>query len=179
MLTQPLFLIGLVAVGIPIAIHLLQLRRYKKVYFSNVEMLEALQEEDRRQRNLRQWLILLARVLAIVFLVLAFCRPVIKNPASQLKAGGTAVSVYLDNSYSMECGGLDGSLMESARQKAREIAAAYRPGDQFQLLTNDLAGDQFHWLSREEFLQAVDAVQTSAVSQQLSSVARRQADRNE
>ncbi|MBO4599578.1 MAG: BatA domain-containing protein, partial [Bacteroidales bacterium] len=131
MLTHPLFLIGLVAVAIPIVIHLLQLRRYKKVYFSNVDMLEELQNEDRKQRNLRQLLILAARILAIVFLVLAFCQPVIKNRDSQLKSGGTVVSVYVDNSYSMECGGMDGSLLESARQKAREIAAAYKPGDQF------------------------------------------------
>ena len=176
MLTQPLFLIGLVAVGIPIAIHLLQLRRYRKVYFSNVDMLEELQNEDRRQRNLRQLLILAARILTILFLVLAFCQPVIRNRNSQIKAGGTVVSVYLDNSYSMECGGMEGSLLESARQKAREIAEAYKPGDQFQLLTNDFAGVQFHWLSREEFLTAVDAVQTSAATQNLSAVALRQND---
>ena len=176
MLTQPLFLIGLVAVGIPIAIHLLQLRRYRKVYFSNVDMLEELQNEDRRQRNLRQLLILAARILTILFLVLAFCQPVIRNRNSQIKAGGTVVSVYLDNSYSMECGGMEGSLLESARQKAREIAEAYKPGDQFQLLTNDFAGGQFHWLSREEFLTAVAAVQTSADTQNLSAVALRQND---
>ena len=102
MLTYPLFLIGLAAVGIPIAIHLLQLRRYRKVYFSNVEMLEELESENRRQRNLRQLLILAARILAIVFLVLAFCQPVIPDKDTQMTSGGTAVSVYIDNSYSME-----------------------------------------------------------------------------
>ena len=176
MFTHPLFLIGLVAVGIPIAIHLLNLRRYKKVYFSNVDMLEELHNEDRRQRNIRQLLILAMRILAIVFLVLAFAQPVIKNKASQLQPGGTVVSVYVDNSYSMESGGMEGSLLESARRKAREVAAAYKPGDQFQLLTNDLGGRQFRWLSREEFLSAIDALQTSAVTQPLSAVARRQQD---
>ena len=122
MLTAPLFLIGLVAVGIPIAIHLLQLRRYRKVYFSNVEMLEALQNESRKQNNLRRLLILLARIAAIVFLVLAFCQPVIPNKNAQLQAGGTVVSVYLDNSYSMQSGGMEGSLIESAKKKAREAA---------------------------------------------------------
>ena len=174
MFTYPLFLIGLVAVGLPIAIHLLQLRRYKKVYFSNVDMLDELQSEDRRQRNLRQLLILAARILAIIFLVLAFCQPVIGNKRSQQQQGGTVVSVYVDNSFSMESGGMDGSLLESARRKAREIAAAYKPGDQFQLLTNDLHGDQFQWLSREEFLTAVDALQPSPVSMRLSAVAERQ-----
>lgn len=176
MLTNPLFLIGLVAVGIPIAIHLLQLRRYRKVYFSNVDMLEELQNESRKQHDLRRLLILVARILAIVFLVLAFCQPVIRNRASKMKAGGTAVSVYVDNSYSMECGGMEGSLIESARQKAREIAEAYKPDDMFQLITNDMDGSQFRWLTREEFLSAVDGIQTCAVTQNLSAVSLRQND---
>ena len=71
---------------------------------------------------------------------------------------------------------MEGSLLESARQKAREIAAAYKADDQFQLITNDFAGGQFRWLSREEFLTAVDGLQTSAVTQHLSTVARRQND---
>ena len=174
MLTYPLFLIGLTAVGIPIAIHLLQLRRYRKVYFSNVEMLEELESENRRQRNLRQLLILAARILAIVFLVLAFCQPVIPDKDTQMTSGGTAVSVYIDNSYSMECGGMDGSLIEAARQKAREIAAAYSPGTQFQLLTNNASGIQFRWMSHEEFLDAVNEVEAGAVTTPLSSIARRQ-----
>ncbi len=174
MLTTPLFLIGLVAVGIPIAIHLLQLRRYKKVYFSNVDMLEELQNENRKQHNLRRLLILLARILTIVFLVLAFCQPVIPNKESQLQAGGTVVSVYVDNSYSMESGGMEGSLIESAKQKAQEIVEAYKPDVQFQLLTNDAQGSQFRWLSREEFLSAVEELQVSAVSVPISSIALRQ-----
>lgn len=164
------------AVGIPIAIHLLQLRRYKKVYFSNVDALQELQNENRRQHRLRQWLVLAMRILAVVFVVLAFCRPVIPGKASLTKAGGTAVSVYVDNSYSMECGGMDGSLIESAKNKAREIAAAYRPDDRFQLMTGDAEGGQFRWLSRDEFLAEVDRVQTSAATPMMASIARRQQD---
>lgn len=174
MLTAPIFLIGLVAVGIPIAIHLFQLRRYKKVYFSNVDMLEELQSENRRQSNLRKLLILLMRILAIVFLVLAFCRPVVPNKDSQLRPGGTVVSVYIDNSYSMESGGMDGSLIESAKQKAREIVDAYSPDVQFQLLSNEARGTQFRWLGREEFLAAIDELEVSAVSVPMTSIALRQ-----
>ena len=174
MLTHPLFLIGLIAVAIPIAIHLLQLRRYRKVYFSNVDMLEELENENRRQRNLRQLLILAARILTIVFIVLAFCQPVIPNKDSRMVAGATVVSVYIDNSYSMECGGMDGSLIESARQKSHEIAEAYSPEVQFQLLTNNASGNQFRWLSREEFLAAVDEVQAGAATAPLSKIALRQ-----
>lgn len=160
--------------GIPIAIHLLQLRRYRKVYFSNVDILDELQSENRRQSQLRKLLILAARILAIVFLVLAFCQPVIPNRQGQMHSGATVVSVYVDNSYSMECGGMDGSLMESAKAKAREIVAAYRPSDRFQLLTNDATGSQFRWLSREDFLEAVDELEVSSSTTMLSAVTRRQ-----
>lgn len=174
MLTYPLFLIGLSAVALPIIIHLLQLRRYRKVYFSNVEMLQELQNEDRRQHKLRQWLVLALRILAIVCIVLAFCQPVVPGTAGKQKAGGTAVSVYVDNSYSMANGGMGGSLIEAARHKAAEIAAAYKPGDHFQLITNEGDGSQFRWLSREEFLQAVEQIEVCAVTTPLSNISKRQ-----
>ncbi|MCF0211329.1 MAG: BatA domain-containing protein, partial [Bacteroidales bacterium] len=141
-LSQPLFLIALVAIALPIAVHLFNFRRYKKVYFSNVEYLHELQTETKKQSKLREYLILATRILSIVFLVLAFCQPVIPNKESPIKGGGSVVSVYVDNSFSMENSGNDGSLIESAKQKAREIAAAYQPSDQFQLLTNDMEGSQ-------------------------------------
>lgn len=176
MLTHPLYLIGLVAAGIPIAIHLLHLRRYRKVYFSNVQLLQALQQEHRRKERLRQWLVLAMRILAILFLVLAFCQPVIPHKEGAMQPGGTVVSVYLDNSYSMERGDREGSLLETGRQKAREIAAAYPRDAQFQLLTCDATGSQFCWLSKEEFLEAVGAVVPSPVSAPLVSVALRQGE---
>ncbi len=169
-LTSPLFLIGLVAVAIPIVVHLFNFRRYKKVYFSNVEFLEQLQSETRRQSNLRQLLIMAARILAIVFLVLAFAQPVIPNKNNPLRSGKSDISIFVDNSFSMD--NTDGSeaLLEKAKAKAREIVSAYSPTDRFQILTNDVEGRQFHWLSKEEALLAIDNVQTSSSSQTLSSI---------
>ncbi len=143
-LTSPLFLIGLVAVAIPIVVHLFNFRRYKKVYFSNVEFLEQLQSETRRQSNLRQLLIMAARILAIVFLVLAFAQPVIPNKNNPLRSGKSDISIFVDNSFSMD--NTDGSeaLLEKAKAKAREIVSAYSPTDRFQILTNDVEGRQFH-----------------------------------
>ena len=74
---NPLFLIGLVAIAVPILVHLFNFRRYKKVYFSNVDLLQQLQSETKKQSQLRQLLVLLARILAIVFLVLAFAQPIL------------------------------------------------------------------------------------------------------
>ncbi len=175
-LTAPLFLIGLAAVAIPIAVHLFNFRRYKKVYFSNVDAIDQLQTESRRQSTLRQLLIMAARILAIVFLVLAFAQPTIPNRNNVATAGGSSVSIYVDNSFSMESADADGSLLDKAKQKAAEIVAAYQPTDRFQLLTNDMEGRQFHWLSREEFVAELEAVQPSPVTPTLSTLAARQRD---
>ena len=48
------------------------------------------------------------------------------------------MSIYVDNSFSMDALGKTGSLLEIAKQNAREIAMAYKPNDQFQLLTNEI-----------------------------------------
>ncbi len=174
--THPAFLWGLLAVLIPVAVHLFNFRRYKKVYFSNVERLSELQTESRRQNTLRQWLVLTMRVLAIIFLVLAFAQPVLPGKEQTVRRGNTVVSIYLDNSFSMESASSDGSQLDAARQKAREVAAAYGVGDRFQLLTNDMDGSQMRWLNRDELLTAIDEVEISPASRMLSEVTTRQSD---
>lgn len=174
--TVPLFLIGLVAVAIPVVVHLFNFRRYKKVYFSNVERLEQLQSETRKQSTLRQILIMAARILAIVFLVLAFARPVIKKGDNTFASGNNLVSVYIDNSFSMD--GTDGSvsLLEKAKGKAREIVAAYGPTDRFQLMTSDAAGRQFHWLNKDDMLTEIDDVESSGSTLTIAAAVRKLSD---
>lgn len=173
---NPLFLIALCAVAIPILVHLFHFRRYKKVYFSNVALLREMQEETKRQSNLRRLLILLSRILAVVFLVMAFAQPYIPNKQAQRTSSSAYVSIYIDNSFSM--GGNDsyGMLLEHGKDKVREIVAAYKPSDNFQLMTNDFNGSQFRWLNKEELLEAVDEVQLSASAKDLSEVLHRQCD---
>lgn len=171
---NPAFLWGLLAVLIPIAVHLLNFHRYRTVYFSNVARLQELHTESRRSSNLRRWLLLAARILAIVFLVLAFAQPVIPERDSTTRSGNTVVSVFIDNTFSMENASQQGSLIDEAVRKARELVTAYGVGDRYQLLTADLAGVQMRWLSRDEFLDALDAVKPSAASPLLSEVVSRQ-----
>ncbi|MBO7101541.1 MAG: BatA domain-containing protein [Bacteroidales bacterium] len=172
--SYPAFLWGLLAVLIPIAVHLFNFRRYRKVYFSNVERLSELHSESRRRSTVRQWLVLLLRILAVVFLVLAFAQPVLPSSGRKTVAGSTVVSIYIDNSFSMESASSDGSQLDAARQKAREVAATYGVGDRYQLLTNDMTGSQMRWLNRDELLTAIDEVALSPASPMLSEVVARQ-----
>lgn len=173
-LAHPLCLIALVAVVVPIVVHLFDLRRYRKVYFSNVDRLEVLQQASRHESQLRRRLLLASRIAAIVFLVVAFANPSIEREGEVLHSGTTAVSVYVDNSFSMLQQATDGNLLECAKRKAAEVAMAYGPADRFQLLTNDMNGEEFHWLDRDGFLAAVDALAVSPGSVNLSRVVQRQ-----
>ena len=176
--SHPAFLWGLLAVVIPIVVHLFNFRRYRKVYFSNVERLRELHTEQRRRSTLRQWLVLALRVLAVVFLVLAFAQPVL-NPAvrnNMIHHGSSAVSIYVDNSFSMANSAADGSLLDAARRKVREVAEAYSISDRFQLITNDMKGSEMRWLNRDELLAALDEVKPSPAAPLMSSVAARQCD---
>ena len=172
--SHPAMLWGLLAVLVPIIIHLFNFRRYRKVYFSNVDALDELQSENRRRSDVRRWLVLACRILAVAMLVLAFAGPVIPSRQSEVRSGSTVVSVYVDNTFSMEAATSDGSQLAEACDRARQVAAAYSPSDRFQLLTADLAGHQMRWLSRDEFLAALDEVEPSPAVRLLSEVAARQ-----
>src|SRR5579859_2003990 len=67
----PAFLFALAALAIPVIIHLFNFRRYQKVYFSNVQFLKEIQEQQSSLKNLKERLILASRMLALAFLILA------------------------------------------------------------------------------------------------------------
>ena len=83
---NPGFLYGLIAVAIPVIIHLFNFRRFRKVFFTNVEFIKELKQETRKQSKLKHLLVLLARILAVAAIVLAFARPYIPVEENMLKA---------------------------------------------------------------------------------------------
>ena len=73
------FLAGLVAVGVPILIHLLNRRRVKRIKFSSLEFLDEVNRQRMRRVNLTRILILVLRAMAVLFLVIAFARPTMRS----------------------------------------------------------------------------------------------------
>lgn len=170
----PGFLFALGALAIPVIVHLFNFRRYQKVYFSNVQFLKELQEQQSSRRNLKERLILAARLLALLFLVLAFAKPFIPQNQSAKTSKQQVVSIFVDNSYSMQTLGKEGSLLDEAKRHAKEIAASYGINDRFQLLTQDFEGKHQRLLSRDEFNDAVDEVKISPQSRTLQQIVNRQ-----
>lgn len=170
----PSFLYALVAVAIPIVIHLFNFRRYKTVYFTNVRFLREVKEQTDSRSRIKHLLILLCRILAITFLVLAFAQPFIANRSAAIKTGKKAVSIFIDNSFSMGQLVADVPLMEQAKLKARELVAAYAADDEFQLLTGDFEGSQQRLVDKEEMLNLIKDVRPSAKSRHFNDVISRQ-----
>src|SRR5215471_3936965 len=97
----PSFLWALAALSIPIIIHLFNFRRFKVVYFSNVKFLREIKEQTETRNKLKNWLVLICRLLAITFLVFAFAQPYFKSRQINAVAGKKAISIFIDNSFSM------------------------------------------------------------------------------
>lgn len=173
---NPSFLYALFAIAIPVIIHLFNFRRYKTVYFTNVRFLKEVQLETQSRSRLKHLLVLLARILTVAFLVFAFAQPYLPLDNKKIAAGEQVVSVYIDNSFSMDAVSKSGRLMDEAKKLATEIVSAYKPSDRFQLLTNDFEGRHQRLVNREEFLQLLDELKLSPGFKNIQQVVSRQAD---
>lgn len=170
----PGFLIALSAIVIPIIIHLFNFRKFKRIYFSNVAFLSAIKEQNSSREKIKNLLILIARILAIVFLVLAFARPYFVTNSGTSAVKRNVLSIYIDNSYSMNAVNKEGSLLDEAKRKAKEIVNSYQINDRFQLLTNDFEGRHQRLLNADEFVKALDDVKISATARKLQQILNRQ-----
>ncbi|HHT03562.1 MAG TPA: hypothetical protein GX005_04480 [Bacteroidales bacterium] len=174
---NPYFLFGLLAIAIPIIIHLFNFRRFKKVYFTNVKFLKDIEISTKKQKQVRNRVLLLVRILAIVFLVLFFAQPYFPNTDKKLvEKGLNAVVVCVDNSFSMQNQGREGRLLDEAKQKAKEILDQYNNNDEFLLLTMDMEGKHQQFVSKEKFVELLAEVEISPKSEQNSKLISRSFD---
>lgn len=167
----PSFLWALTLVSIPIIIHLFNFRKYKTVYFSNVSLIKEIQQDSKKTRSIRNWLILLIRILAIVCLVLAFAFPMEKSNG---KEGRKIVSLYIDNSFSMDSEGLDGNKFDLAKSFADQIVQGFDANTKFQIITNDfLAKHQFLY-NQQKTLDLISEIPISNKSKDFQLIYNRQ-----
>jgi len=128
---QPGFLWGLFAIAIPVIIHLFNFRKPQKILFSNISLLKQVKKDVVRRIRLTQWLLLALRILAIIFIVLAFADPVFTDKNSEvLKGGGRSVVVLIDDSYSMSLTGPGGNGLLQARTITKNLLKDLNASDQ-------------------------------------------------
>ncbi|MBN1350680.1 BatA domain-containing protein [candidate division KSB1 bacterium] len=129
-------LFGLAAAILPILIHLFTRQKLKKIKFSSLEFLKAMQREKIRRVKLRQIFLLILRTLIILFLVLTFARPALRGSMSSMVTSNakTSIAIILDNSLSMSRENQDSQLFDLARQEALKVIDAINPGDEVYIL---------------------------------------------
>ncbi|PIF02121.1 MAG: hypothetical protein CR996_01550 [Draconibacterium sp.] len=170
---HPTFLFALFTLAIPIIIHLFSFRRFKTLYFSNVNFLKDIKKESKKESRLKQLLMLIARLLTLTMLVFAFSQPYIPSSREIKKQPRQLVAVYIDNSFSMNALSEKSQLLEAAKTKAIKIGMAYPPGTKFQLFTNDLNPKHQNLMNREQFVQQIAEIGTSPIVVPLSVIANR------
>ncbi len=170
----PNFLWALGFLAIPIIIHLFYFRRFKKVQFTNVKFLKEIKEETSSRNKLKNLLVLLCRLLALGLLVLAFAQPFIPK-TDHVDYSKKSVSVFVDNSFSMEALSSDVPLLDKAKKKAREIISAYTEADDFQIITHDFLGRHQRLVSKEDALNLIDEIEISPSTKKMSQIINRQA----
>lgn len=172
---SPTFLWALAALAIPVIIHLFHFRRFKKVYFTNVHLLQELKEETSTRNKLRSLLILLSRCAALAMLVFAFAQPIIKSgDINQVE--NRAVEIIVDNSFSMEARDTEVPLMTIAKDRAREIINSYDESDIYLILTHDLEPKHQRFVDQKTALGFLDDIAISPAVESLediSSIAKR------
>lgn len=133
---SPGLLFGLLAASIPILIHLLNLRKLKKIDFSTLHFLKLIEKQKVRRVKLIQWLLMALRVLIIAMLVLGFSRPVIQDVRIPgfTSASKTSAVIIIDDSFSMEVVDGRGSYFNQVKNGVNLILSGLKEGDDVSIL---------------------------------------------
>lgn len=133
---NPAILIGLAAASIPVIIHLLNLRKLKKIEFSTLIFLKELQKNKIRRVKLKQWLLLALRIIIILLIVTAFARPTLEGISigGTTSAAKTTALFILDDTFSMSVVDQNGSYFNQAKQTIKKLLENSEEGDEAGLI---------------------------------------------
>src|SRR6478736_647052 len=139
-LLAPAFLLGLLAIGLPLWLHRLSSDNPNKQKFSSSMFLEPGEPRRVLAKKLQYLLLLALRVAVLVLLALAFAQPALWRKPQAAAAGGARLHlIVLDGSASMG----DDGRWERALAAARGVVDSLRGDDRGQVV---VAGRQFEVL---------------------------------
>jgi len=153
---------ALCALG-PIIIHLLNRRRHRVVKWAAMDFLRQALERNRRILQIRDILLLILRTAAVLLFGLALARPYFatQQEAFDDKQPLHAVLV-IDNSLSMAYESLEGSLLDQAKERARQLIEMLPAGSRISLVPAcgsraALSVDPYD--AKESALEALDQIE--------------------
>lgn len=160
---SPWILWALAAIAVPIIIHLFYFRRYKKVFFSDITFLNEAIVEQKKTGRLKNILILLSRILAVIFLVLAFALPFFGNKKTAISPSDKFI-IYIDNTFSMSQLSNNRTLLEEAKWKANALLEQLDAQHKVMILPNDLESSNLSFYSPAEAKEIVNDIVFSSTS---------------
>jgi hypothetical protein len=125
---------ALCALG-PLVIHLLNRRRYRVVNWAAMEFLRQAIQRNRRILQIRDILLLILRTAAVLLFGLALARPYFATQQQAFDARQPLHAVLvIDNSLSMAYESLEGSLLDKAKERARQFVELLPTGSRVSLI---------------------------------------------
>ncbi|MGP1346601.1 MAG: BatA domain-containing protein [Phycisphaerales bacterium] len=133
---------GVLAISIPIIIHLLFRQRRRPVVWAAMRFLIEAYKKQRRRLQLEQLMLLILRCLVVLLLALAIARPLLTR-AGLLGglSGGRTVVLLIDNSLAAQTpDSIDGSsdpaiALDRHKSSAKELLGTLSPNDRVALIT--------------------------------------------
>lgn len=115
------------AISIPVLIHLLNRRRYRRVPWAAMRFLKISVDQNQRRMRLEDWILLLLRCAVVALLASLLARPVLEG-VSGVPGSKVAAAIIVDNSASM--GSQEGGVtrLALAREAAHEILSGLPQG---------------------------------------------------
>ena len=157
---------------IPIIIHLFNFRKHKKIYFSSLFFLKEIEKKNKSTYQIRRWVILFNRILAIICIIIAFALPYIKNQQQPYNA--EKIGIYIDNSFSMER--IDNqkiNLIDNSKKNAKKIISTLNPEQKILILTNDFEKKHQKWYTPQKALKLIEEIKLSGNEQKLKTIIER------
>lgn len=130
------FIAGIACAFGPIIIHLLNRRRYKVVQWAAMDFLREALQRNRRMLQIRDMILLAMRTIAVFLFGLVLAQPFFTRGCTKAVNDRAAVHavVVIDNSLSMGYEGLDGTLLEKAKDRARRLIDQLPTGSKISVL---------------------------------------------
>ena len=170
----PSFLFALGLIAVPIIIHIFNLVNPKKVMFSNISFLKAVELKSSQKIKLKHLLILISRVLFVIFLVFSFAQPYIASDSLINESKKPVVSIYIDNSQSMSALKDDEPLFNFAIKQIKSIVDKYPKNTRFQLLDNDFKGNSLFIHPKNRIEDYLSEIEYSTTKRTASDIYERQ-----
>jgi len=158
-LLAPWALAGIVAVGLPVWLHLLRKHKTTPLPFASLMFFERRTQSSIKHRRLQYLLLLALRAAVIALLAFAFARPFLQSHLAALAGGPKLAVLAIDNSFSMR----DAGRLDEAKREAAKVAAKLRDQDKLEVLA---FGSQVHVMG-----DSAAAIQTIEASDTRSSYA--------